>query len=443
MPDAINLNVRMARSNLPAMRTVQVAQAMVEITPNAALLTNAPNTLNMCLVIDHSGSMEAQNKVGYAKEAVRLVLDRLSPSDIISVVGFNSRHTTFIPASTINDMQRPKLKRDIDQIRPYGGTRMAPAMREAIRELQDGVRLAGQNAVPLNRMVLLTDGRSEREDDCRNTARAAAQQRIGITALGLGTDWNERLLDDLADFTGGIADYVDSPARIIDYFQEAVRSLQAVVIDNASLRLRLAPGVSLRAAYRVVPQISQLAAAPNIGADFGDVSTYYIGQVERGRGQALMLELLLPPSDPGNFRVASAELIYDMPASRQRGIIQAADIVANFDPPAQLTNVAADAGVMSVVEKIAAHKLQQRAMEDLNVGDTAAAAQKLQGAATRLLNQGEVELANRLATEAQNLQASNPMSEEARKAINYGIRKTVHLALPQQQQRDVPTDQLG
>ncbi len=441
MPDAINLSVRMARSNLPAMRTVQVAQAMVEITPNAAMLSSAPNTLNMCLVIDHSGSMEAQNKIGYAKEAVRLVLDRLSPSDIISVVGFNSRHTTFIPASTINDMQRPRLKRDIDQIQPFGGTRMAPAMREAIRTLQEGVRLAGQAAVPLNRMVLLTDGRTEREDDCRNTARIAAQQRVGITALGLGTDWNERLLDDIADFTGGVADYVDSPARIIDYFQEAVRSLQAVVIDNASLRLRLAPGVSLRAAYRTMPQISQLAAAPNIGADFGESSTYYIGQVERGRGQALMLELLLPPSEAGNFRVASADLIYDMPTSRQRGLIASADVVATFDPPAQLPNSASDPTVMSVVEKIAAHKLQQRAMEDLNAGDTVGAAQKLQGAATRLLSQGEVELANRLAMEAQSLQANNPMSEEARKAINYGIRKTVHLNL--QQQRDIPTDQLG
>ncbi len=430
MADPITLNVQMARPTLPALGTVQVAQAMVEVRPNPAAFADAPTSLNMCLVVDISGSMEAQNKLGYAKEAVKLVLDRFSPQDAISLIAFNSRHQTVIPAQLANDVNRPRLKRDIDALHPSGGTRMAPAMREALRQLALGARLGGPDNAPLNRIVLLTDGRTEAEADCLNAATLAGQQHIGVTALGLGTDWNERLLDEIAARTGGIADYVDQPSRIVDYFQEAVRALQQVVIDNATLRFRLASGVSLRNTYKVVPQISQLASAPNIGADFGVVSEYYLGQIERGRGQALMIEMLLPPSEAGRFRVASAELTFDLPASRQRGMVVSSDIIATFTPPAQLTSTPqTNQGVMSVVEKVAAYKLQERAQEDLDAGNTGAAIQKLQGAATRMLSQGEIEMAQRLTAEAQNLQSNQPMSDESRKALNYGLRKTVHLNL--------------
>jgi Ca-activated chloride channel homolog len=430
MADPITLNVQMARPTLPALGTVQVAQAMVEVRPNAAAFADAPTSLNMCLVVDISGSMEAQNKLGYAKEAVKLVLDRFGPQDAISVIAFNSRHQTVVPAQLANEVNRPKLKRDIEALRPSGGTRMAPAMREALRQLALGARLGGADNSPLNRIVLLTDGRTEAEADCLNAATLAAQQHVGITALGIGSDWNERLLDEIAARTGGIADYVDQPSRIVDYFQEAVRSLQQVVIDNATLRFRLASGVSLRNTYKVVPQISQLASAPNIGADFGVVSEYYLGQIERGRGQALMIEMLLPPSEAGRFRVASAELTFDLPASRQRGLIVSSDIIATFEPPAQLPSTPpANQGVMSVVEKVAAYKLQERAMDDLNAGQTDAAIQKLQGAATRMLSQGEIEMAQRLTAEAENLQANQTISDESRKALNYGLRKTVHLNL--------------
>lgn len=431
MADPITLNVQMAHPTLPALGTVQVAQAMVEVRPNPAAFANAPTSLNMCIVVDTSGSMEAQSKLNYAKEAAKLVLDRFSPQDALSMVAFNSRHQTVFPAQLASELNRPRMKRDIDGLTPSGGTRMAPAMREAVRQLAIGARLGGPNNAPLSRIVLLTDGRTEAEADCLNTATAAGQQHIGITALGLGSDWNERLLDEIAARTGGVADYVDQPTRIVDYFQEAVRSLQQVVIDNATLRFRFAAGVSLRNLYKVVPQISQLAAAPNIGADFGIVSEYYLGQIERGRGQALMLEMLLPPSDAGRFRIASAELTFDLPASRQRGITVSADIIATFEPPAQLPSPPAPAnqGVLNMVEKVAAYKLQARAMEDLSSGNTTGAIQKLEGAATRMLSQGEIEMAQRLATEVQNLQANQPISEESRKALNYGLRKTVHLNL--------------
>ena len=52
-----------------------------------------------------------------------------------------------------------------------------------------------------------------------------------------------------------------------------------------------------------------------------------------------------------------------------------------------------NAPVMNIVEKISAFKLQTRALQDLQAGDVGGATQKLQSAVTRLLNQGELELA--------------------------------------------------
>ena len=65
---------------------------------------------------------------------------------------------------------------------------------------------------------------------------------------------------------------------------------------------------------------------------------------------------------------------------------------------------------MNIVEKVSAHKLQTRALEDLSAGNVAGATQKLQGAVTRLLNQGETELAQTMQQEINNIQQGGQMT---------------------------------
>ena len=71
---------------------------------------------------------------------------------------------------------------------------------------------------------------------------------------------------------------------------------------------------------------------------------------------------------------------------------------------------------------------QTRALQDLAEGNVSGATQKLQGAVTRLLSQGEVELAQTMQQEINNLQQSGEMTSAGQKTIKFGTRKTVRLS---------------
>ena len=70
----------------------------------------------------------------------------------------------------------------------------------------------------------------------------------------------------------------------------------------------------------------------------------------------------------------------------------------------------------------------KRQLQDLQSGDVSGATQKLQSAVTRLLSQGEVDLANTMQQEISNIQQSGAMSSEGQKTIKFGTRKTVKLS---------------
>src|SRR5690606_32319781 len=142
----------------------------------------------------------------------------LDSQDIASVVIFDHRTEVLIPAAPVTNVS--EAQRKINQIRDAGGTKIAPAVEKGLRELAKG------NPTALRRMVLLTDGQTENEADCLRQADEAARQGVPITALGVGKDWNEDLLIEMANRSGGTADYIDQPDKIVDYFQTTVQRAQ-------------------------------------------------------------------------------------------------------------------------------------------------------------------------------------------------------------------------
>jgi Ca-activated chloride channel family protein len=279
-----------------------------------------------------------------------------------------------------------------------------------------------QTAGMVGRLLLLTDGQTwGDEDKCRDLAAQIGALGVPITALGLGDEWNEVLLDDLAAASGGQSDYIADPDQITKYFQQTLQTAQTTTIQNARIMLRLLPGVTPRAVYRVTPTIANLGYKP-IGEREVTVS---LGEIPAD-GASILVDIMLPEREAGTYRIAQAELQYDAPS---QGITEAKlkiDIPLSFsaDPKAGVINPP----IMNTVEKVTAFKLQTRALQDLQSGDVASATQKLQSAVTRLLSQGEVELAQTMQQEISNLQQSGQLSSEGQKTMKFGTRKTVRLS---------------
>jgi Ca-activated chloride channel family protein len=245
---------------------------------------------------------------------------------------------------------------------------------------------------------------------------------IPITALGIGKDWNEDLLIEMANRSRGVADYIAQPGEIVQYFQHTVQRAQQTTIQNSVLTLRLVQGVTPRAVWQVTPLIDNLGYQPIADR----AVSVNLGELESGQVRALLIELLIDPRPMGTYRIGQAEISYDAPALQIQGEKTKIDIMLTFTAdPTQLQQV--NPNVMNIVEKVSAFKLQTRALQDLAAGDVSGATQKLKSAVTRLLNQGEVELAATMQQEIANLEQHGQMSSEGQKTIKFQGRKTVRL----------------
>lgn len=412
MPGEVQMTVQTNKAVFPASRERQLAYVLIDVIPTGAV-ANVRMPLNFSLVLDHSGSMSGK-KLADLKKAAKLAIDQMGPQDIVSIVIFDDTAKVIAPGQPATEPAR--LKHQIDQIRDGGGTEMSRGMRKGLEELQKGL-----NPGRISRMLLLTDGETFGDDDvCRHIAAEAGRQGIAIIALGLGEEWNEQLLDDIAQASGGTSDFIpeNRPDVILNTFESCVRTAQATVVQNAMMILRLVGGVIPRAVWRVRPLIAQLGHRALSDRDV----QVALGDMDREQGQSVLVEMLIPPCQPGTYRIAQAEVSYDVAAVGLVGEKVKSDIILRFTAdPAQATQV--NPYVMNVVEKVTAHKLQTRALDEAEMGNIAGATQKLRAAATRLLELGEEELAQTALEEAGRLERGEGLSAHGTKKLRYGTRK--------------------
>ncbi len=372
MPGEVTLTYQVGKDFMPVTGGSQVAYVLLEAQPTE-MMAQVRMPLNFALVLDHSGSMKGA-KLNNVKEAVKMVLDRLEPSDYVSVVIFDDTSQVIIPSMPANDPIG--MKAAIDRIRDAGGTAMSLGMIQGLNELR---RWNIPNAI--NRMILLTDGVTYGDSDrCRQLARDAREANISIYPLGIGSDWDESLLDDVGELSGGMpAEFIRNPGDALTVFQQQLQSAVAVAVRNATLTLRLPAGVTPKKAVKVLPIISDLGQS--VLQDRQIVVP--LGDLERDHSQSVLVELMIDPRPAGLFRIAQAELTYDVPIASLIGERIRDDIKVTFTNDA---NEAAqvNAYVMNFAEKANAHRLVTRVLDEYK--RTGKATTRLAPSVTRVLD---------------------------------------------------------
>lgn len=222
-------------------RAGEAGEITVRLRVGARALKNAPKApVNLALVVDTSGSMEGE-MIEDAKKASLALLDSLSPGDTLAVIAFHSRAEVLTPATLINAKSAAKIREQIGKMKAHGTTDMAGGLKAGIDEVVKGLRADG-----VNRIVLLGDGVPNNEAPMLNLARSAGQSGIAVTALGLGIDYNETLMNAVAQHSGGKFHFVRDSGAVASVFKEEVLRLKRVVGKNASLKLSPGPGVTIK-----------------------------------------------------------------------------------------------------------------------------------------------------------------------------------------------------
>ncbi|MEB3336039.1 MAG: VWA domain-containing protein [Leptolyngbyaceae bacterium] len=369
--------------------------------------------LNLCLILDHSGSMGGQ-PLETVKQAAQRLVDQLSPSDRISVVAFDHQAKVLVPGQIVENPI--SIKTQIGQLRAAGGTAIDEGLKLGIEELAKGKKDR------ISQGFLLTDGENEHGDNnrCLKFAELAASYNLTISALGFGDHWNQNVAEQIADIGGGTLSYIQQPDQAVTEFNRLFQRMQSVGLTNAYLQLSLAPQVrlaELKPIAQVAPDTVELPVQQEV-----DFYAVRLGDLMVDSPRVVLANLYLSGLPAGHQTIAQVQIRYDDPAQGKVGLLSEAipvtvNVVSGFQPtpnPAVQTHILALAKYRQT--QIAETKLQQ--------GDRAGAATMLQSAAKTALQMGDHGAATVLQTNATRLQSGDELSEADRKKTRI-VSKTV------------------
>ena len=219
-----------------------VLDVLVRITPPQPEVHFPRPPLNLALVLDRSGSMAQAKKMPFAREAAAFAVQQLLPTDRVSVVLFDDVVEVLAAGGPAAD--KSGLVRRIQHVQPRGSTDLHGGWAEGGRQAEAGLVPGG-----VNRVLLLSDGLANvgvvAPDTIAAEARGLAARGVGTTAMGVGDDFNEDLLESMALAGDGQYYYIESPVQLVDIFQTELQGLMATLGQKVSLGLEPAGGAAV------------------------------------------------------------------------------------------------------------------------------------------------------------------------------------------------------
>jgi Ca-activated chloride channel family protein len=203
---------------------------------------------NLTFVVDVSGSMGRENRLGLVKRALHLLLDQLTDEDQVALVVYGSDARTLLAPTSLR--YRREIERAIDRLRPEGATNAEAGLRV-------GYTLAERVYDPncINRVVLCSDGVANvgqtGADDILSVIKRRAGEGIYMTAVGFGMgNYNDVLMEKLADKGEGNYYYVDSLDEARKVFVENLTGTLQVIARQVKTQVEFDPQTVRR--YRLL-----------------------------------------------------------------------------------------------------------------------------------------------------------------------------------------------
>ncbi|MBD2744418.1 VWA domain-containing protein [Coleofasciculus sp. FACHB-1120] len=398
--------------NIDATQASSQRQLEISISAIAGDLEDrAP--LNLCIILDHSGSMNGRPLETVKQAAIGLV-DRLTRGDRISIVAFDHKAKVLVPNQVIDNPEN--IKKQINRLSADGGTAIDEGLKLGIEELAKGKRETVSQA------FLLTDGENEHGDNnrCLKFAQVATGYNLTLNTLGFGAHWNQDVLEKIADAGGGSLSYIERPEQAVNEFGRLFNRISAVGLTNAYLSLSLMPKVrlaELKPIAQVAPDTIELPVQQE-----GDRYTVRLGDLMKDAPRVILANLYVSQLAEGRQALAEVQVRYDDPAQDKMGLISQrvlveANVVRSYQP-------APNPQVQQSILALAKYRQTQLAEAKLQQGDRVGAATMLQTAAKTALQMGDKGAATVLQTSATRLQSGEELSEADRKKTRI-VSKTI------------------
>ena len=390
--------------NLIPLRTAVASDAattldiIVRITAPEAETNLERPTLNIGLVIDRSGSMSGE-KIEYARQAACYAVEQLLVTDRVSVISYDTQVQTLIPSTLAQN--KPHILRQIQRLQTGSSTALHAGW------LQGGIQVSEHlNPQHLNRVLLLSDGLANvgetNPDVIASDVHGLCKRGVSTTTLGIGYDYNEDLMEAIANSGDGNYYYIQSPEQLPNIFAKELLGLVSTFGTVVTLGVEPIAGVTLDEV------LNDLKVNVN--------GRYCLPNLICGNSIDVVVRLKIPPipqaTDLCHFRLA-----WNNPKQQERQELRVT-LHQPSVPKAQLDEFPFNSEVRQQAALMMAARAKKEAVQFVDRGNYDQARQVLQQTRQQLLSQPDLPMS---APEAEAL-ADLDEELQARKISSY--RKT-------------------
>jgi len=331
------------------------------------------------VVLDRSGSMQGA-PLDAAKGSLLKLIERLAPQDSFGLVAFDDNALVIAPTRTMADHHMPSLRKAIREMRTGGSTDISAGYLMGLRELTRVQAVGGST------LLLISDGHANSgEQDPKfftEVATKSATQKVTTSTIGLGTGYDESILEALSQGGGGAHRFAGSIDEAVGAIAAEVDDLLDKTIVNAVLRL------TPTAAMTTAPAIEILQRLPY----WKDGETYVLqlGDLFSGENRRFVIDIEVPGiAALGLCKLADLTIEYLNLADRQE-ISVTLPVNVNVVPGDVAAGRVADPVVRAERLILDAQSSKAAATEELLSGNIKEAASRLKGTAANLRRQASL-----------------------------------------------------
>ncbi len=376
--------------------------------------------LNISLVLDRSGSMQGQ-KIAYAKKAANFVIDQLNGDDMASIVNYDDQVEITSASQPVKN--KTLLHQRINELTDRGATNLTGGMLEGYTQAKS-TRKDGY----VNRVLLLTDGLANEGITDPAMMRKLVEKKyneegIALSTFGLGADYNEDLLTQLAEVGRANYYFIDSPDKIPTIFARELKGLLSVVAQNAWVEINVPPQLELVKVYGYPAETK----GNNVVIKFNDVFT------SDEKGILVRLKSKSPLQEKINL---NCQLHYTDAASFQQ-VINHKELVVQPGTDSKMIDKNKDALVEEMIALYESTEQFEEIMNDVDAGNYEAAKVKADSAVKYLKLKQQYTPSAKLKMQEENLnnykmkvdtvktmrEEEKRMYQKSNKSVNYSIKK--------------------
>ncbi|MDP4508865.1 vWA domain-containing protein [Nonomuraea turcica] len=283
--------------------------------------TAARRPANLTFVVDVSGSMAEPGRLDLVKSALHTLLDQLAPGDQVSIVAFDD--AAEVLASMTPLTARDELKSAVDRLVVDGGTNLEAGLVAGYEEASKAFRPAATNRVVLLSDGLANQGSTEWQEILAQVKEYAGKQ-VALLTVGVGREYGDELMEQLADNGDGLAVYVSSQEEADKIFTTQLPATIELRARDAKAQVVFNPSVV--DSYRLIGYENRTLATEEFRDDSKDG-----GEIGPGHAVTALYSMRLKPGATG--QLAQATVRWQHPdtraASEASKSLQAEDLAAD------------------------------------------------------------------------------------------------------------------